>query len=104
MRGKCDPIYRYSLFVSHYSLHSQQWKRGIKRNGLARKSGFVCRTWFHYGNVSVCQYLTDICLNAVSKYLKVPILSTHCLSGPNCLIKNHRRGRKSVPQCICPSV
>ena len=29
MRGDYDPIYRYSLFVSHYSLHSRQWKRDI---------------------------------------------------------------------------
>ena len=28
-RGECDPIYRYSVFVSHYSLHSPQWKQGI---------------------------------------------------------------------------
>ena len=87
MRGECDPIYRYFLFVSHYSLHSRQWKRGIKRNCSARKSWIVRRTWFHYDNVSVCQYPMGICLNAVCKYLKVPILSTHCLSGPNCLIR-----------------
>ena len=30
MRGECDPKYRYSLFVSHYSLHLPQWKRGIR--------------------------------------------------------------------------
>ena len=29
MRGDFGPIYRYSLFVSHNSLHSRQWKRGI---------------------------------------------------------------------------
>ena len=32
MRGERDPIYRYYRyypFVSHYSLHSTQWKRGI---------------------------------------------------------------------------
>ena len=29
MRGECDPKYRYSLIVSHYSLHSPHWKRGI---------------------------------------------------------------------------
>ena len=28
MRGECDPK-NYSLLVSHYSLHLQQWKRGI---------------------------------------------------------------------------
>ena len=30
MRGECDPKYRYSLIVSHYSLHSPHWKRGIR--------------------------------------------------------------------------
>ena len=29
MRGDYGPIYRYSLFVSHYCLHSRQWKRDI---------------------------------------------------------------------------
>ena len=31
MQGECDPIYR-SLFISHYSLHWRQWKRGITVN------------------------------------------------------------------------
>ena len=30
MRGECDPKYPYSLIVSHYSLHSPHWKRGIR--------------------------------------------------------------------------
>ena len=29
MRGEYVPIYRYSLFVSHYSLHLRHWKRSI---------------------------------------------------------------------------
>ena len=28
-RGACNPKHCFSLFVSHYSLNSRQWKRGI---------------------------------------------------------------------------
>ena len=29
MQDECDPKYFFSIIVSHYSLHSRQWKRGI---------------------------------------------------------------------------
>ena len=38
-RGKCDPIHCDSLFISHYSLHSRQWKRGIIIRIINKSSG-----------------------------------------------------------------
>ena len=41
MRGEYGPIYRYSLFVSHYSLHSREWKRCINdANNILNFSAF----------------------------------------------------------------